>query len=328
MGSPLKFFLNKTVVFVSTSVEADLMFPPNELTHLLMESALARAQHHHPVRVISHLFEATHAHLMLAVDNPEDIPGFMGRFKTESAHYVNRLLGRKKRTVWCEGYDSQTILDPGCFVRKSVYIFTNPAKDGLEDSVDHYPGLSTWKTFLGDAPKTKICPWIRRSAVPKLKSFTPEEYQRVARQLRLGAKEHHTLTVYPEAWLELYRIKEKNEKEEWREKIIQGVYKQEAEYRELRKEEKKTVMGAEKLKRVAIGRQYQPERSGRKKYCSSDDPELEAEFMALVRERLEERKLVRRRWRAGDRSAPYPLGLFPPNFPKLAEPWQLLEDCA
>ena len=31
------------------------------------------------------------------------------KFKTESAHAVNRLLGIRKRTIWCEGYDSPMV---------------------------------------------------------------------------------------------------------------------------------------------------------------------------------------------------------------------------
>ena len=75
------------------------MLPANYLTEFIVMAALLRAQKHHPV-VISHfLVSGTHIHMIVRVDNPEDIPGFMERFKTESAHYINRSLGRKKRTI-------------------------------------------------------------------------------------------------------------------------------------------------------------------------------------------------------------------------------------
>ncbi len=34
----------------------------------------------------------------------------MERFKCETGHAVNRLLGRRQVTVWCQGYDSPAIL--------------------------------------------------------------------------------------------------------------------------------------------------------------------------------------------------------------------------
>jgi hypothetical protein len=42
----------------------------------------------------------------------------MERFKTESAHAVNNLLGREKRTVWCKSYDEPVILDKAMAIDK------------------------------------------------------------------------------------------------------------------------------------------------------------------------------------------------------------------
>jgi hypothetical protein len=41
-------------------------------------------------------------HLLLVVKNPDDVGGFIRYFKTESAHMIKRVLGRAKRTIWCE----------------------------------------------------------------------------------------------------------------------------------------------------------------------------------------------------------------------------------
>ncbi|MCB0334870.1 MAG: transposase, partial [Bdellovibrionales bacterium] len=94
-----KFIFHGDVHFITLSVEEGIMLPANYLTEFIVMAALLRAQKHHPV-VISHfLVSGTHIHMIVRVDNPEDIPGFMERFKTESAHYINRSLGRKKRTI-------------------------------------------------------------------------------------------------------------------------------------------------------------------------------------------------------------------------------------
>lgn len=51
-------------------------------------------------------------HMVLVIDNPDDVPSFIGHYKTESAYTLNGILGRKKRTIWCEGYDSPIVLTP------------------------------------------------------------------------------------------------------------------------------------------------------------------------------------------------------------------------
>jgi hypothetical protein len=42
----------------------------------------------------------------LVVINPDHVEAFFRHFKTESAHMINGLLGRNKRTLWCGGYES------------------------------------------------------------------------------------------------------------------------------------------------------------------------------------------------------------------------------
>ncbi len=65
-----------------------------------------------PVRICHILVEATHIHLVVVVINPDHVEAFFRHFKTESAQMINGLLGRNKRTLWYEGYDSPIILTP------------------------------------------------------------------------------------------------------------------------------------------------------------------------------------------------------------------------
>jgi hypothetical protein len=83
----------------------------------------------------------------LVVINPDHVDAFFRHFKTESAHMINGLLGRNKRTLWCEGYDSPIVLTPTRALIAIAYLYSNPAKDNLETSIDRYPGFSSWKMF-------------------------------------------------------------------------------------------------------------------------------------------------------------------------------------
>jgi REP element-mobilizing transposase RayT len=77
-------------------------------------SALAVAQNLHPVKVIGFVVMGNHIHIVTLVEDPTTVESFMERFKCETVHAVNRLLGRRQVTVWCEGYDSPAILTIDC----------------------------------------------------------------------------------------------------------------------------------------------------------------------------------------------------------------------
>src|SRR5688572_30273179 len=108
----MKYHPHGSVVFLTISIEEGILLLPNPLTEAIIKSCLARAQHLHPLRICHFIVEGTHIHLFVVIENPDDLCGFTERFKTESAHMINRLLGRKKRTLWCEGYDSPVVLTP------------------------------------------------------------------------------------------------------------------------------------------------------------------------------------------------------------------------
>jgi REP element-mobilizing transposase RayT len=76
----------------------------------MLWSALAVAQNLYPLKVIAFVVMGNHIHLIVLVEDPEVVESFLERFKCETAHAVNRLLGRRQVSVWCEGYDSPTIL--------------------------------------------------------------------------------------------------------------------------------------------------------------------------------------------------------------------------
>jgi len=66
-----KVHLNGTVLFITASVEADLIFPANPLSNLIVLKCLAAAQDLYPVRLCHFVAEATHIHMVVIVDNPD-----------------------------------------------------------------------------------------------------------------------------------------------------------------------------------------------------------------------------------------------------------------
>jgi len=320
MSSPRKLAINKTVLFVTTSVEQGLLFVANEVIETILYSCMARAQALHPVPICHFLFESTHAHFIMAVDKPEDIKGFMGRFKTEAAHALNRLLGRKKRTIWCEGYDSPVVLTPQDVIEKIKYTYTNPAKDGLNDCIEEYPNVSSWQMYRTNQLERE-CHWVHRPTIPKLakRKLSPDEAHRLAKTLKNASPELHTLTISPNYWMECFGITEPKEQQQLNEQIVAYVAESEAEFKAERDKQHRPAMGRHRLMHQAIDTDYTPDRHGRKMWCICSDIPFRIVFISMVKELIAQAVEALARWRIGD-LVPFPPGLYPPSLPRLAEP--------
>jgi REP element-mobilizing transposase RayT len=182
MSRYLKYHPNGNVLFITSSIEEGLLFLCNPLCTAILKSCLSAALAKYPVRLCHFVIEPTHIHIIIVVENPEDVPEFMKYFKCETAHRINRVLGRRKRTVWCEGYDSPIVLTPLRALVAISYLYSNPAKDSLTYNIDEYEGVSRWNMFSkGEhSEENKIIPrdefeiQIRLDSVP-LTRFTPSE---------------------------------------------------------------------------------------------------------------------------------------------------------
>ena len=104
------------------------------------------------------------------------------------------------------------------------------------------------------------------------------------------------------------------------EKLIKRVKKLEERARKKRFSEKHSVIGARKLCSQPFNLTYQSKRSGKRMWCLSEKRSLRIQFINFLKNLFYEARLVRKKWAMGDFSTPYPLGLYPPCVPKLAEP--------
>jgi REP element-mobilizing transposase RayT len=94
MAKAMKYHPHGRVLFCTFSLEEGLLLLANPLCKAIVKSCLARAQVLHPVRICHFIVQATHVHIVLVVMNPDDVHAFIRCFKTESAHMINRILGR------------------------------------------------------------------------------------------------------------------------------------------------------------------------------------------------------------------------------------------
>lgn len=317
----MKYHPHNSVLFVTFSIEQGLLLLCNPLCEAIIKSCLARAQHLFPVKICGFLIEATHVHMVIVVINPDHVPSFIGHFKTESAHALNRILGRKKRTIWCSGYDSPVVLTPLRTVIALAYLYSNPAKDNLEESIEKYPGVSSWKMFLKGETK-KLWKRIRRPAYRALPNdcHNLRGYTKEAQRILAESKKSHQFVLEPNAWLEAFDITGKAEQDDYNRILVERVARIEERAERVRLREGRKVMGADRLRKQELDTEYLSTRSGTRSWCLSENRKARVKFIQFLKELFDQARSIRERWKVGDFSHAYPLGLYPPSMPKLAEP--------
>ncbi|MFM7088379.1 MAG: transposase [Candidatus Paceibacterota bacterium] len=168
---------------------------------MILWSALALAQESYKIKIISFVIMGNHIHIIALVEDPTEVESFMERLKCETAHAVNRLLGRRQVTVWNEGYDSPAILTLEDLIEKMAYVYANPVRAHRTGSIDNYSGVSSWQMFTSGALSKKV-PRVRRPFVKPLPKgvLSPSEQKRKAAHVAELAKETLTFTLTPDAW--------------------------------------------------------------------------------------------------------------------------------
>ena len=319
MNQKMKYHPHGSVLFCTLSLEEGLLLLANPLCQAIVKSCLAAAKELYPVRICHMIVEGTHIHLVLVVIDPDDVNAFMRHFKTESAHMINGLLGRNKRTLWCEGYDSPIVLTPTRALMAIAYLYANPAKDNLETSIERYPGFSTWKMFKSG----RLTRQWKRLRRPQFTPITrdannPRGYTKLAGELLDASDEVQTFTLEPNAWMASFGYHSPEEQQKLNEQLVAHIILLEERAEKKRAHERKRVMGRDRLIAQVFDTSYRPQRSGRRTWCLSEKRSVRLEFIRFFKALMQKARVVLDRWKLGDVTVPYPPGLYPPSMPKLA----------
>ena len=318
MPNNRKYYTNGSVHFISTRTETGLPLIPTFLVNHIIWGILASARDRYDVRICHFLFMANHFHLLAVVGNPQHLSDFVGYVKGEIAHAVNRLLGRKKRTIWEEGYDSPRLLTAADVLRYINYIYANPAKANLEKDIDRYPGVSSWTMFLEDDFCRKH-QRVERFAIPKLASpaLSIGEQKRIVSRLQSLGGDTHEFQLEPWAWLNSFPETQNAEIGELKSRIIGDLRAVELEEELKRREHNKQVIGATALRRQSMLLEHTPKKHAPRMVCISSDHDLRKAFLSLYRELCSIARRTYEAWKRGELSKRMPPGLFAPHVPIL-----------
>lgn len=298
-----------------------LPFTTLRLIRLLLASAIARSQRDVKV-VLSHsLFMPNHPHMILKAQDAEQCTRFYSEVKKKITDYMKRLLGLDHLELWeSRGSVLEEILDLDALVKKIAYLYANPAKAGLVDSIDDYPGFSSWAQFKqnpqADTHQESV-PWVRQRTIPRLSKRRLEGTQDrilTERLIEMNKHECHDLIVHPNACWEAFGITDPDEIAELNKAVFAEIAEREAEYRAKRAEEGKPAKGAARLKAEPIFKAHTPKHDsgGCKVLYYTTVQELALEYLETFRAFCEECREAYRAWRRGEYNVQWPPGAFRP----------------
>lgn len=169
---------------------------------VILKGIIVTAFSKYNIELLAVVVMGNHMHLLVRVINPEDFDDVVCYIKRESSHAINNLLGRRRHTVWQEGYSSPLILDAEKMIERLIYFFTNPAKANLESTIDLYPGLTSWESLLKDGYVLKGRR-IPREVIPALpeRPLSLRDQQHFANQLLEEALPEQQIRIDPLSFL-------------------------------------------------------------------------------------------------------------------------------
>ena len=306
-----KCFIHKTLVEVCFRTEEGLPFVATSYMKLVFIGILAKAQTLYPVTICGFVLMANHMHMLIVVKDPADVDDFVGYIKRESAHAVNHFLGRKKHTIWCDGYDSPTILDADKAIDRFVHLYTNPQNANLVERIEDYPNLSSWNSFsMGQRSYT--CKRVYRDEIRKLPEgrLSLQEQELLAQTLAANSPEVNELTIDPNAWMPCFNEISGTEAKDVNAILLERIR---AEEERLICERGNKVIGCTALETASMSKTYSPSKRSKRTACMSSFRDYRVRFLAWYRGLCNQASETYKEWVKGDFSTYLPPGMFVPG---------------
>jgi len=254
MSRRRRMIMSNTCYEICFRARSSLPFVAYKVIRLIIGAALARTQRDDKLVICHDLWNGSHVHMIVVAKDCQMFVKFYDEIQKKITDALKRLLGLSYLNIW-EGYPMVAEIGTLDDAKDRIaYLYANPGQDNLVESIEQFPGYSSWSDFLGASNKlssqtVETFPWIRLPSIPKLHSdvLTPSQDRNLVRVITKANKKKHELVRYPNAWMEYYGVESDKEVEEINKQIIELVRAKELKAREDRKLLNRTVMGRDKL---------------------------------------------------------------------------------
>jgi hypothetical protein len=289
----------------------------------IIKGIIARVQRDEKVVLIALVFMANHPHILVEALDKDQCRRFYGEVQKQLTEAIKRLTGRRYLNLWRpNGTSVVPCKDITSIQRRIAYAFANPARANLVDSIERYPGVSSFSAFMAapatlDASVTESCPWIQAPMIMKLpnRSVTEQQDRALTRWMREKSVESHELTFYPNRWMARFGVTTPEAIQAMNEEILKQLRDFEEEARIKRAKNGWKTMGAQRLARQSLDIElYEPPLSRRIFVYCVDRTERIA-LIAAFREFCQRCRECYEAWKQGDFSVEWPPGAYKPAPP-------------
>ena len=300
-------------------------FPPNDTINLIILSAMARANWDNKVIICDIIWMGNHPHLILISIDAERFSAFLAELEKTLTEDIKRLLGLDFLHLWEGRPTIARIGDAEKVMQRKAYLYANPSRAHLVDTIEHYPGVSSFQAFKKatsqpvDFSVSEDIPWIRLATIKPLgtRSLSPEQDRHYHKHLIGQAKTTHPLTFHPNAWMKCFGIKD-SEVEAINKRIFEMILNSESLSRQERLAKGFSTFGINKLKAEPIMKPHIPKKKERKIFFLASTFETR---LAMLNDFLAFDDQCTRCYQAlrkGDTSISWPPGAFRPPMGILA----------
>jgi hypothetical protein len=276
-----------------------LLRPSAQLDEIVV-GVLGRAQRFYKVRVCGYMFASTHFHLLLDVDTGRQLARFMCYVASNIAREVSRLHGWKDK-IWSRRYQAIVVSgEEEAQVARLRYLLANGTKEGLIARPQDWPGVHVARALVQGEDLTGT--WFNRT-----QEYAARNRGETFDRRKYASREILHLSPLP-CWKHL-------PEKIWRQRALDLIRDIETEAAIRR-----SATGSQPLGASAILGRHPHERP---KHLKKSPAPLFHAASAKVRKELWEAyrwfvasfRDAAEKLRAGDRSAAFPVGSFPPALP-------------
>lgn len=279
-----------------------LLLPSQQLDEIVV-GILARAQRTFQVRCCGYCFLANHYHLLLDVDSARQLARFMGFVNSNLAREIGRLADWREK-FWSRRYQAILVsAEEAAQVGRLRYILSHGPKEGLVERPGDWPGVHAARDFAEGRALEGY--WFDRT-----REYAARRRRQTFDRLRFATPETLHLSPLP-CWKGL-------SESAWRRRAAALIAEIESELAAQRAKTGKQPLGV-----LAILSQHPHNRPMRSK--KSPAPLVHAASRHVRRELYDAYRWfvaayrdAAEKLRAGDPTARFPAGSFPPALPFVA----------
>ena len=296
-------------------------FPCNDYMNLIIFGLLAKCLSRQGITLCHFVFVGNHPHLLLVPHCKSKLRHFHSQIKSSLTRVVKRVTGMETNEnlqLWDGRSTLMQILDIDKAIERIVYLYSNPAKANLVESIKEYPGVSSWDAYSEvkdtlDAQLVVECPYIPEKRISPLNNKTPETYEE---ELQTLVQKKIPLVLKPNLWMKSFGIAADQDVANINQQILERLRGNEKTIRDERKlRDKKVISRRELINQAPTTSGWKPKTKERRIHFLSSCKEMRIEFIEYYESFCNKCRQVYEEWKKGTPPINWPSEAYLPQPP-------------